>query len=68
MHITNESIRLLNSMLWNRTISKENKHRIYSNIVKSIVTYNSKVWPLKEKNNKIIGGWIESGTKGSDRL
>ncbi|XP_030746803.1 uncharacterized protein LOC115875475 [Sitophilus oryzae] len=66
MHITNDgsldeeikcinnqgkqAIRQLNSILWNKAISKENKHKIYNGIVKSIISYCSEVWSLKERN------------------
>ncbi|XP_030764743.1 uncharacterized protein LOC115888980 [Sitophilus oryzae] len=66
MHITNDgsldeeitcrnnqgrqAIRQLNSILWDKAVSKVNKHKIYNSIVKSITSYGSVVWPLKERN------------------
>ncbi|XP_072392475.1 uncharacterized protein [Diabrotica undecimpunctata] len=44
----------LNSILWDKTISIENKRRIYNSIVKSIVTYGSEIWPLQEKAIKTL--------------
>lgn len=49
-----KAIRMLNTILWDQKISKENKHRIYNTIVKSIVTYGSEVWQLKEKSMKTL--------------
>ncbi|XP_056648205.1 uncharacterized protein LOC130452786 [Diorhabda sublineata] len=49
-----QAIRQLNSVLWDKQISKENKHRIYNSIIKSITTYSSQVWPLKEKTVKML--------------
>lgn len=39
----------LNSVLWDKHISKTNKHRINNAIVKSIVSYSSQVWQLKDE-------------------
>ncbi|XP_030765262.1 uncharacterized protein LOC115889414 [Sitophilus oryzae] len=49
-----QAIRQLNSILWDKAVSKENKHKIYNSIVKSIISYGSKVWPLKERNLKLL--------------
>lgn len=49
-----QAIRKLNNILWDKTISKDNKHKIYNSIVKSIVSYGSEVWPLKENALKMI--------------
>lgn len=49
-----KSIGLLNSILWDRSISKTNKHRIYNSIVKSITTYGSEVWQLKERTKRML--------------
>ena len=62
MHITNDgsldkeikcrnnqgrqAIRQLNSILWDKAVSKQNKHKIYNSIVKSIISYGSEVWPF----------------------
>ena len=45
---------MLNSILWDQNFSKENKKRIYNSIIKSIVTYGSEVWQIKEKTEKMI--------------
>lgn len=42
-------IALLNGVLWNQNISKENKYRIYSAISKSIVTYRCELRPIKKR-------------------
>lgn len=44
-----KAITLLNSILWDQSISNNNKHRIYNAIVKSIITYSSEVWQIKER-------------------
>ncbi|XP_043498441.1 uncharacterized protein LOC122525861 [Polistes fuscatus] len=49
-----KAIALLNTILWDQSISKENKHNIYNSIVKSIITYSSEVWPLKEKSENML--------------
>ncbi|XP_030750618.1 uncharacterized protein LOC115878302 [Sitophilus oryzae] len=49
-----QAIRQLNSILWDKAVSKENKHKIYNSIVKSIISYGSEVWPLKERNLKLL--------------
>lgn len=49
-----KAIALLNSVLWDKNISKENKTRIYNTIVKAITTYSSEVWPLKETTKKML--------------
>ncbi|CAG9840007.1 unnamed protein product, partial [Diabrotica balteata] len=43
-----KAIIMLNNILWDQSISKRNKNRIYETIVKSITLY-CKVWPLKER-------------------
>lgn len=48
------AISMLNGVLWDKNISKENKKRIYNTIVKSIVTYSSEVWPIKAKTEKML--------------
>lgn len=50
------AFKTLNSILRDKSISKENKKRIYNSIVKSIITYCSKMWSLikgkiKKKND-----------------
>ncbi|XP_030746802.1 uncharacterized protein LOC115875473 [Sitophilus oryzae] len=49
-----QAIRQLNSILWDKAVSKQNKHNIYNSIVKSIISYGSDIWPLKEKNLKLF--------------
>jgi hypothetical protein len=40
--------------LWDQGISKDNKKRIYNTIIKSIVTYSSEIWPLKERSENML--------------
>lgn len=40
------SISLLNCVLWDQSILKEAKTRMYSTIAKTITTYGSKVWTI----------------------
>jgi len=49
-----KAISLLNGVLWDRNINRENKTRIYKTIVKSIITYSSEVWPLKDRTTKML--------------
>lgn len=35
---------MLNSVLWDKNISNDNKHKIYNTIVKCVVTYGCEVW------------------------
>ena len=49
-----KAISLLNSVLWDKNISKSNKHLIYNSIVKSIITYGSEVWQLKERSKRLL--------------
>lgn len=49
-----KAIGMLNSILWDKNISKENKKRIYNTVVKSIITYSAEVWPIKEKTAKML--------------
>ena len=39
---------MLNSVLWNRQISRENKLLIYNSIVKSTVTYGGETWKFNK--------------------
>ena len=48
------AIAMLNGVLWDQSISKANKHRIYDAIVKSIVLYGSEVWPLTKRTQEIL--------------
>lgn len=49
-----KAITLLNGILWDKNISRENKIRIYNTIVKAIITYSSEVWPMKERTSKML--------------
>lgn len=49
-----KGISLLNSVLWDKNISKENKKRIYNTIIKSITTYGCEVWPIKDRTEKML--------------
>lgn len=46
---TRTSIRQLNSLLWNRHITKTTKKRIYESIVQSIMTYGAENWVINKK-------------------
>ena len=41
------AISTLNSILWDKKITKENKSLIFKAIVRSIATYGSEIWQLK---------------------
>ncbi|CAH0395324.1 unnamed protein product [Bemisia tabaci] len=45
---------MLNRVLWNQSISKANKHRIYDAIVKSIKLYGSEVWPFTKRTQEML--------------
>ncbi|XP_030751599.1 uncharacterized protein LOC115879091 [Sitophilus oryzae] len=47
-----KAVSILNGILWDKNITIENKKIIYNSIVKSIITYSSEVWPLKEKTER----------------
>ena len=47
-------INLLNSILWDQTVNKNNKNKIYETIVKSITLYSSEVMTFEGKK------WINS--------
>lgn len=49
-----KAIAMLNRILWDQSISKEKKRMIYNTIIKSILTYGSEVWPMKERTKKIL--------------
>ena len=49
-----KAIRMMNGILWDQTISKVNKKRIYNSIIKSILTYGSEVWQLKKRSQDIL--------------
>ncbi|XP_044766437.1 uncharacterized protein LOC123322558 [Coccinella septempunctata] len=48
------AISMLNSVLLDKNISKENKTRIYNTIVKSVITYSSEVWSIKANTEKML--------------
>lgn len=48
------SIAMLNGVLWDKGITTKNKQRIYETVVKSIITYSSEVWPLKDKAERTL--------------
>ena len=39
---------MLNSVLWNRQITRKNKLLIYNSIVKSTVTYGDEIWKFNK--------------------
>ncbi|CAH0393483.1 unnamed protein product [Bemisia tabaci] len=45
---------MLNGILWDPRVSKENKRRIYNVVVKSILTYGCEVWQLKERTQRML--------------
>ncbi|XP_060527378.1 uncharacterized protein LOC132702628 [Cylas formicarius] len=47
-------ITMLNTFLLDQKITRRNKHLIYNTIIKSIVTYSSEVWPLKERTMRTL--------------
>ncbi|XP_030752234.1 uncharacterized protein LOC115879478 [Sitophilus oryzae] len=49
-----KAVSILNGILWDKNITIENKKRIYNSIVKSIITYTSEVWPLKQKAERTL--------------
>nr|XP_018916932.1 PREDICTED: uncharacterized protein LOC109043975 [Bemisia tabaci] len=49
-----KAIAMLNRILWDQSISKEKKRMIYNTIIKSILTYGSEEWPMKERTKKIL--------------
>ncbi|XP_044760889.1 uncharacterized protein LOC123318344 [Coccinella septempunctata] len=49
-----KAISMMNGILWDQSISKSNKHRIYNTILKSIVTYGSEVWQMKQRSEKML--------------
>lgn len=44
----------MNGILWDKNISKNNKKLIYNTIIKSIVTYSSEVWQIKDRSAKML--------------
>lgn len=49
-----KAISLLNGVLWDKSVNKTNKTRIYNTIVKSIIVYSSEVWPLKVRTTNML--------------
>ncbi|XP_060525285.1 uncharacterized protein LOC132701394 [Cylas formicarius] len=49
-----KAITMLNTLLWDEKITIRNKHLTYNTIIKSIVTYSSEVWPLKERTMRTL--------------
>jgi len=45
---------MLNGILWDQRISKDNKRRIYNAVVKSILTYGCEVWQLKKRTQDML--------------
>lgn len=43
------AIAAINGILWDQYVSKANKQRIFNTIIKSIVTYSSEIWPIREE-------------------
>ena len=59
---------MMNGILWDKNIAKENKRRIYDSIVQSIITYGSEVWPLMIRTVKTLiatemDNWMRSAGK-----
>ena len=48
------AIAMLNGVLWDQRISKDNKKLIYTTIVKSILSYGSEVWQMKSRTQDIL--------------
>lgn len=49
-----KAIAMMNGILWDQTISKTNKQLIYNIILKSIMTYSSEVWQIKQSTEKML--------------
>lgn len=49
-----KAIAMLNGILWDQRISKDNKKRIYNSVVKPIITYGSEVWQLKKRTQEML--------------
>jgi hypothetical protein len=43
------AISILNSVLWDKTVTKRKEKCIYNTVIKSIATYGCEVWQIKEK-------------------
>lgn len=48
------AISMMNGILWDQSISKTNKQRIYNTILKSILTYGSEVWQIKQRSENML--------------
>ncbi|XP_044760850.1 uncharacterized protein LOC123318297 [Coccinella septempunctata] len=49
-----KAISMLNGVVWDQRISKDNKKRIYNTIVRSMITYGSEVWRLKKRMENVL--------------
>lgn len=49
-----KSISIMNSILWDQNISKDNKQRIHNSIVKNIIIYGSEVWQMKDRTENFL--------------
>ncbi|XP_030763000.1 uncharacterized protein LOC115887680 [Sitophilus oryzae] len=49
-----KAVSMLNGILWDKNITIKKQKRIYNSFVKSIITYSSEVWPLKEKAERTL--------------
>ena len=47
-------IKILNSIWWSGEIIRNKKYRIYSTVVKSILTYGCEAWRMTEKEKRGI--------------
>ena len=52
--IGRDAIRELNSILWDKRITRKRKILIYNTITKSITTYGSEIWQISEQNKKTL--------------
>ena len=52
--LARKAIAMLNGILWDQRISKDNKRRIYNAVVKSILTYGCEVWQLKKRTQDML--------------
>ncbi|KAF2902316.1 hypothetical protein ILUMI_03870 [Ignelater luminosus] len=43
-----------NFVLWDKNTSKDNKEQIYTTITKSIITYGSEEWLIKDRSEKLL--------------
>ena len=50
---------MLNSVLWDKQITRKNKLLIYNSIVKSTVTYGADTWKFRIKTHVGVNGIFE---------